>query len=449
MNDDGTKEVVFAQADLENTKTDSTATELVIGTATGGGNENVIAESMGFSTITNADKVTVNNDRTLVLVGKETDVDLVDGGIVNVDNGHLVLGSNGMDNPTGGSLDTVTLENDGDLKAVNGDFVINTIAADNGTIDIRENAVMNSDSITLDTSALNNSGTLDVGTLTGENSSFVNNTGVLNGTDIRVNTLTNGSTGNLTVTSTIGTDHLSNAGQLDSEDIVTDSLDNTGTLKSGTVTVESKLTNTGTIETTGDLQASEAENRSEMNIAGNAVIDNLTNSNGGNMTVSGNLDTDSISNDGTLTGQGQTGITGTFTNGNDGTANFNDLIVEKNGTVTNRGNMAITEAAINGILDQTDGMVTAERLILEEGGTLNITGGSVTAADAILSGGDVNISGGRSALDVGSDIHSAIIVNANGQLALGTDNTGLIERIANEKGWNGRYRFHRKAGRYR
>lgn len=412
LNDSGTKNVVFAQADLENVKSGSTATELVIGTATGNGNENVIAESMGFSTITNADRVTVNNDKTLVLVGKETDVDLVDSGVVNVDHGYLVLGSNGMENPTRGTLDTVTLENGGTLKTVNGEFAIDTV--------------------TLDASTLGNDGNMTVGVLTGENGSTVDNAGTLNGTEIRVDTLTNGSTGSLTATNRIETDRLDNAGRLDGKDITTDDLDNAGTIKSGTVTVENKLTNTGTLETTGDLQASEAENRSEMTIAGNAVIDNLTNNNGGNMTVSGNLDTDSISNSGSLTGKGQTGITGTLTN--DGTASFDDLVVENTGKVTNRGNMTV-EATINGLLDQTDGILTGT-LTMEENGIMNITGGGVTAT-VTLSGGDVNVSGGVSALDVVDDIRTAITVNTNGHLTLGADNNALIERVVAEKGWTG------------
>ena len=63
-------------------------------------------------------------------------VDAADGGHVDVNNGTLTLGSNGVVNPTVGWVNSATLGDKGELVTKNGEFAVWEIDAGKGRIDV-------------------------------------------------------------------------------------------------------------------------------------------------------------------------------------------------------------------------------------------------------------------------------------------------------------------------
>ena len=172
--------VVFDQTTLHNnTLADGDANKgLVIGGAAGKG-ENQINFSTGFKNVANADLIRIEGDKEFVLVGTARPedfkwqtgfddsnkllVDAADGGHVDVNNGTLTLGSNGVVNPTVGWVNSATLGDKGELVTKNGEFAVWEIDAGKGRIDVTEGSILHTNDLLTNGSQIHVGGGLTVG----------------------------------------------------------------------------------------------------------------------------------------------------------------------------------------------------------------------------------------------------------------------------------------------
>ena len=95
-----------------------------------------IGQSIGFKVIRNADGVTVEDGKTLVLIGENASTKIADG-TLTVDNGTLRLGSSSEAVAKGGRLEVVVLDNNGRFIAQGGEFSVDSVSG-NGDLTVRD-----------------------------------------------------------------------------------------------------------------------------------------------------------------------------------------------------------------------------------------------------------------------------------------------------------------------
>ena len=155
--------VVFDQTTLHNNSVAAggSNTGLVIGGPAQSG-ENGIDYSIGFKDVANAEYVRVEGGKDFVLVGNSrpddfdwtTDygddnkllIDAADGGYVEVADGSLTLGSNGLDNATAGWINSADVAENGSLVTKNGEFAVWDIDNE-GTINVTEGSILHTNTI--------------------------------------------------------------------------------------------------------------------------------------------------------------------------------------------------------------------------------------------------------------------------------------------------------------
>ena len=151
---------------LSNASADGSAQSLTVGSGAG----QVITTSFGFQGIDGAADVTVNNGRTLALIGTSTGGALVGGDApIVLDNGTLMLGvtqadSSPDDPSTAGSLEKVTMKNGSHVNADNMWIQADSITGE-GAVSLTETGRMHVRELAL-SGDISNSGTLSADALT-------------------------------------------------------------------------------------------------------------------------------------------------------------------------------------------------------------------------------------------------------------------------------------------
>ena len=369
----------FLSSELKNTVGGIAKQNLVVGTVGAlGASYGVLNDSMGFKYIDGAEKVAVNNGKTLVLVGDEkTAINLVQSTAGTSDvtvsgKGKLMLGSYGKAAKTQGTVKTIRV-NDGTLNVRNGDFTVTTLlnGAKPATVDIEKGAKLTlADSSILDTgSKVNIAGQLaGSATLTGT----TNVTGQVNTTNLKAGgAFTNAASGNLSTQSLMLTN-----GKLTNQGVAT--ITGSGKINAGATLDNAKTLNiTGTGDVAGVLNTAKTGTTTQAK--------SLAVANGGKITNAGIYNA----------------------NGN--------LTVAKGGAVTNTasGAQSFILSFAKGVAHNVAGLFTNSGLLksdasqqgtltIAEGGKLqNNAGATATLYNANLEGGSIaNAAGGTVTVNV-------------------------------------------------
>ena len=373
INDNPSTYASFLGNELKNTASGQAKQNLVVGTLGAlGDTYGVLNDSMGFKYIDGAERVVVNNGKTLVLVGDETQsIDLVKSvagtSEVTVNgNSKLMLGSYGKAKPTKGQIKTVSLDT-GTLNIRNGEFTIDTLK-NNGktaTVQIEDGATL----------TMGEAGLLDTG-------STVSVAGTLAGTAALKGTTTVTGKVNTTALTTGGTFTTEAAGTLNTATLT---VDGGNLINKGTATVSG----TGTIKTGATLS-----NEKTLTIAAG--------------TIGGTLDTKAT---GTTTQSGALTVSANGSIKNAGIFNANgNLSVAKDGSITNtaKGDQSFIFSFAKSVAHNIAGLFTNSGVVksdaaqqgtltIAEGGKFDNTATSVTNLyTASLVGGELaNAEGGQ------------------------------------------------------
>ena len=134
-----------------------------------------IGVSIGFKNLKNDVSTTVNEGRTLVLLGDGTASAVAEGSLI-ADGGILQLGVNGV--TSGGTVKEVSLANSGALNIASGNFYLESVTG-TGTVNIGQDAIANINSHVVDGSFVND-GTLKIsGDLSFADNSTLTSSGLL------------------------------------------------------------------------------------------------------------------------------------------------------------------------------------------------------------------------------------------------------------------------------
>ena len=134
-----------------------------------------IGVSIGFKNLKNDVSTTVNEGRTLVLLGDGTDSAVAEGSLI-ADGGILQLGVNGV--TSGGTVKEVSLANSGSLNVASGNFYLESVSG-TGTVNIGQDAIANLNSHVVDGSFVNDGSLKISGDLSFADNSTLTSSGLL------------------------------------------------------------------------------------------------------------------------------------------------------------------------------------------------------------------------------------------------------------------------------
>lgn len=368
--------VIFDTATLySRTDADETGKTLVVG-GTAGEGEVALTGSMGFAKVALTESVRVEGGKELALVGAgdENYGSMVgDNGSVTVtgSGSKLTLGSLARTQMTG-SLNTVTLTDNGTVLGKAGHYKLAAVDAQNGTF------------------STGTAGTVDVTTFSFGDAGVLDNKGTLaveTFSDVVGASGTNAGTLTVTTASDIAGAYVNDGSMTVVNDgTLSGSITNNRTLAyNGTLTVAGKLTNAADATVTvGALSQTADQSVVNAGTFTSSGANNLTGGSTDNPNTSGKYAFENKAGATANLDKGETVIGSNDVNNhvvfkNQGTAKFSTVTVTKGGTLRNYKTT-----------DVADAQVTADTITVDFGGILSNTG-TITVNDLVMNGTQRNL----------------------------------------------------------